>query len=102
MGFDHEEVEKLYNIALVHDVGKKIGIPERILNKEQGLTDEEFAEMKNHTVIGGEILKDIKSIKDIDNGILFHHENYDGTGYPFGKRGGHTIGSKNYSYCRCL
>ena len=67
--------------ALLHDVGK-IGVADAIINKPGRLTDEEFAEMKRHPVIGSEILSEISEIPDIMVGARWHHEKYDGTGYP--------------------
>jgi len=72
--------------ALLHDVGK-IGIPERILLKDGKLTAEEFEEIKKHPVIGAEILGEIKQLKEVIPGVKFHHERYDGKGYPEGLGG---------------
>ena len=69
--------------ALLHDIGK-IGIPDEIINKNGPLTDEEFEVVKTHPVIGGDILKTITSVKDIYDGAMYHHEHYDGSGYPEG------------------
>lgn len=86
MGLQQEEQEKIYYIALLHDIGK-IGIPDAILNKPGKLTDEEFDIMRSHTRIGGDILKDFTALSHIVDGALSHHENYDGTGYPEQKSG---------------
>lgn len=86
MGYDGEELDRIYYIALLHDCGK-IGIPDNILGKPGRLTDEEFAIMKSHTVHGGEILSSFKSLKNAGEGALYHHERYDGHGYPEGKAG---------------
>ena len=83
LGLSKEEVKEVYSIALLHDIGK-IGIPDSILNKPGKLTNEEFQIMKNHTVIGGNILKDMSILKNIDLGAKYHHERYDGKGYPDG------------------
>ncbi len=72
--------------ALLHDVGK-IGIPDAVLNKPSGLTDEEFAIIKNHPVRGWEIMNKITELSEILPGIRNHHERYDGTGYPDGLKG---------------
>ena len=85
-GYKGEELNHIYYIALLHDCGK-IGIPDAILNKPGKLTDEEFEIIKSHTVRGGEILKSFKSLKDAEMGALYHHERYDGKGYPEGKAG---------------
>lgn len=86
LGLTDEEVEKIRYIALLHDIGK-IGVPDNILNKPGKLTNEEFALMKMHTIVGGEILKDIETVKDLDVGAKYHHERYDGRGYPEGLKG---------------
>lgn len=85
-GYKGEELNHIYYIALLHDCGK-IGIPDAVLNKPGKLTDEEFNIIKSHTVRGGEILKSFKSLKDAELGALYHHERYDGKGYPEGKAG---------------
>ncbi len=86
LGFSQEQVEKIRYIALLHDIGK-IGVPDNILNKPGKLTNEEFSLMKMHTIVGGEILKDIESVEDLDIGAKYHHERYDGRGYPEGLKG---------------
>lgn len=80
LGYDEEAVRNVQCIGLLHDIGK-IGIPDSILNKPGRLTEEEFALMKQHVVIGGNILKDNNMIKDLEKGARYHHEKYDGTGY---------------------
>ena len=86
MGYDGEELDRIYYIALLHDCGK-IGVPDSILGKPGKLTAEEFEIIKSHTVRGGEILSSFKSLKDVGEGALYHHERYDGGGYPEGKAG---------------
>jgi diguanylate cyclase (GGDEF)-like protein/putative nucleotidyltransferase with HDIG domain len=86
LGFVEEDVRNIRSIALLHDIGK-IGVPDSVLNKPGKLTDEEYRIMKQHTVIGGEILKDIGMIPGIDIGAKYHHERYDGKGYPDGLKG---------------
>lgn len=81
LGMSKDEINKIRSIALLHDIGK-IGIPDSVLNKPGKLTSDEYELMKQHTVIGSEILKDIKMIEGIDIGAKSHHEKYDGTGYP--------------------
>lgn len=85
-GFSEEEQDKIYYMALLHDIGK-IGIPDVILNKPGRLTDDEFEMIKSHTTIGAEILKDFTVLSQIGDGALLHHEHYDGTGYPKHKKG---------------
>lgn len=70
----------------MHDCGK-LYIPDGILTKPSRLTDEEYEVMKKHTVYGSNILRDFTSIKDIQLGAMYHHERYDGKGYPTGKAG---------------
>ena len=86
MGYEGEELERIYYIALLHDCGK-IAVPDNILGKPGRLTDEEFEIIKSHTVRGGEILSSFKSLEDVGEGALYHHERYDGKGYPQGKAG---------------
>lgn len=86
MGFEGEELDRIYYIALLHDCGK-IGIPDSILSKPDKLTDEEFQIIKSHTVRGGEILDHFKSLEGVSEGALYHHERYDGKGYPKGLSG---------------
>lgn len=80
------EQNRIYNIALLHDIGK-IGINEAVLTKDGTLTSDEYDKMKYHAVIGGEILKDMDFIPNISEAIRHHHENWDGTGYPDGLKG---------------
>ncbi|MBP5279522.1 MAG: HD domain-containing protein [Erysipelotrichaceae bacterium] len=86
LGYEGEELDRIYYIALLHDCGK-IGVPDNILGKPGRLTDDEFSVIKSHTVKGGEILSHFNSIQDVDEGALYHHERYDGKGYPEGKAG---------------
>ena len=86
MRWNEEEVQNLHYIALLHDIGK-IGVPDAILNKPARLNNDEFDIIKKHPVIGNDILKDIHVIKNVAEGALYHHERYDGKGYPFGISG---------------
>ncbi len=86
MGYTGEELDRIYYVALLHDCGK-IGVPDNILGKPGKLTDEEFKVIQSHTVRGGEILSSFKSLKGVGEGALYHHERYDGKGYPSGKAG---------------
>ncbi len=86
LGLSEDEVQNIRFVALLHDIGK-IGVPDSVLNKPGKLTDEEYHLMKQHTVTGGEILKDINMIPGIDIGAKYHHERYDGRGYPEGLKG---------------
>lgn len=81
-----EEQERIYYIALLHDIGK-IGIPESILNKDGKLTESEIEFVRRHPTIGGQILEDFTSIPGISDGARYHHERYDGKGYNEGLKG---------------
>jgi len=85
-GLPEDECEKMYFAALLHDVGK-IGVRNEILNKVKKLTDEEFEEVKAHTVLGCRILSSIRNSPFLRDGAHYHHERYDGTGYPEGLSG---------------
>ena len=83
----HVRADKVLRITmLLHDIGK-IAIPDAVLNKPARLTDEEFEIMKKHTIWGREILSELKFLPQADLGASYHHEHYDGTGYPFGLKG---------------
>jgi HD-GYP domain-containing protein (c-di-GMP phosphodiesterase class II) len=86
MGYEGEELDRIYYVALLHDCGK-IGVPDQILSKPGRLTDEEYDIIKSHTVRGGEILERFKSLKNVGEGARYHHERFDGKGYPEGKKG---------------
>jgi len=86
MGKSEEEIESIYNTALLHDVGK-LRVPGKIINKAGKLTDEEFEFIKLHPVAGYNILKSIPGEKQLPIGAKFHHERYDGSGYPNGLSG---------------
>jgi len=83
MGLTEMEIERVRITGLVHDVGK-IGVPEAVLCKEGRLTFEEFEQIKKHPTIGYNILKDIPPLQDVLPGVLYHHERWDGKGYPDG------------------
>ncbi|MBQ6028452.1 MAG: HD-GYP domain-containing protein, partial [Treponema sp.] len=76
----------VYLAALLHDVGK-IGIPNEIINKRGKLTPEEYDKIKEHPAIGAQILANITQIPHIADGAYYHHERYDGRGYPSGLDG---------------
>lgn len=86
IGMSDERMNELRSIALLHDIGK-IGVPDSVLNKPGKLTNSEYELMKQHTTIGADILKDIKMFPGIDVGAKYHHERYDGKGYPENKVG---------------
>ncbi len=86
MGYEGEALDRIYYTALLHDCGK-IGVPDSILGKPGGLTEEEYEIIKSHTVRGGEILHHFKSLEHVEDGARYHHERYDGKGYPEGLAG---------------
>lgn len=81
-----EETGKLELAGLLHDIGM-IGVSEDILNKTEALTQDEFEVIKKHVNYGVKILEDIKQLKDVVEIIKFHHERFDGSGYPYGLKG---------------
>lgn len=76
-----EDLQDIYLSGLLHDVGK-IGVDDRILRKPGELTEEEFAQIQTHPMIGYNILEGLQNLREILPGVRNHHENYDGTGYP--------------------
>ena len=86
MGLDLQEIEWIRLAASMHDIGK-IGIPENILCKPGKLTKEEYEVMKKHPLIGEKILKPIKPLEKVAKLVLYHHEYWDGSGYPNGLMG---------------
>ena len=86
LGYNDETVERFYNIALLHDIGK-IGIPQEVLNKPGKLTDQEFKIIKSHSALGYNVLKDISIMPELAIGAGAHHERPDGKGYPNGLKG---------------
>ncbi len=85
-GFSETEQDNIYMMGLLHDVGK-IGIQDAIINKAGRLTDEEFASIKSHPSVGAEILKNISDFPELMIGARWHHERFDGKGYPDGLTG---------------
>ena len=86
MGKSEDECLKIYYAGLLHDVGK-IGISDAIINKKGKLTSEEYDEIKKHPVLGNQILTSIRDYPYISIGAHYHHERYDGKGYPDGLKG---------------
>lgn len=86
LGFSKEACDELRRTALLHDIGK-IAIPDRVLKKPDRLTDEEYEIMKSHVVKGAEILKNFTLLEHVEEGTLYHHERYDGSGYVHGLKG---------------
>ena len=84
--FSENFFENLYIAGQLHDIGK-IGVPEAILNKVKKLTKEEYEILKRHTMIGVDILRPLNLPKECIDGVRYHHENFNGTGYPEGLKG---------------
>jgi GAF domain-containing protein len=86
IGLPEAKVKQVRIAGLVHDIGK-IGVPESTLRKSGRLDDAEFAQVKRHPEIGWRILKDIPQMRGMLDGVLSHHERWDGRGYPHGLSG---------------
>jgi len=86
LDYPQEEVEDIHSAALLHDIGK-IGVPEQILLKQGELNKEEWSKIKLHPDRGISILKYVDGLKDILDAVQYHHERYDGSGYPKGLKG---------------
>lgn len=86
IGLDNEQIETVRYAGLLHDIGK-IGVKDVILTKQGKLTDEEIAELHKHPEYGANIMERVAILKDIAPLTLYHHEKYDGTGYPLGLKG---------------
>ena len=85
-GYNKHRQNDIYMAALLHDIGK-IGVPDSILQKPDNLTDEELEKFKEHTLIGTRILESINEMPSLVYGAKYHHERYDGSGYPNGLAG---------------
>lgn len=86
VGFSKNEQDDIYMMGLLHDIGK-IGIPDAIINKPAALSDEEYEIIKTHPAVGAGILKNITELPKLMTGARWHHERYDGKGYPDRKSG---------------
>jgi len=85
-GKGDDECRKIYLAGLLHDIGK-ISIRDEIINKNGKLTNEEYEQIKKHPAKGGKILEKMMDFPFLQEGALYHHERYDGTGYPSGLKG---------------
>ena len=85
-GYSDPELDEIYMMGLLHDVGK-IGVPDEVINKPSRLTDEEYELVKKHPIIGSSILGSIKERPKLAVGARWHHERYGGGGYPDGIAG---------------
>lgn len=86
LGKNEAEQEEIYYMGLLHDIGK-IGVSGNIIRKDGRLEDDEFEEIKEHPITGFNILRKITVLPDLATGARWHHEHYDGTGYPDGLKG---------------
>ena len=82
-GYTTKQQDEIYMMGLLHDVGK-IGIPNDVINKSGKLTPDEYEMIKTHTRVGARILRKIEEMPKLVEGARWHHERYDGTGYPDG------------------
>ncbi len=85
-GYDAKQQDDIYMMGLLHDVGK-IGVPDAVINKPGHLTDEEYEKLKEHPVKEAKILANIKEMPKLVTGARWHHERFDGKGYPDGLKG---------------
>ena len=85
-GMNEESLYQLTTAAILHDIGK-IAVPDAVLNKPSRLTDGEYELMKKHTIWGKEILAGLEFLPQADMGAAYHHERFDGKGYPYGIKG---------------
>ncbi len=86
MGLSDAEVNKIAENGYYHDIGK-IVLEDSILNKHRNFNEEEYRKMQQHTVVGYRILNLFDETIDLAEGVLSHHEHWDGTGYPKGTKG---------------
>jgi len=86
MGYEKDTIEKLYTACMLHDIGK-ISIPDSVLLKPGKLTNLEFSIIKEHSIIGYDLLREVDLYKDIAKVVKYHHESFDGSGYPEGLKG---------------
>ncbi|MHB8160698.1 MAG: HD-GYP domain-containing protein [Thermoleophilia bacterium] len=80
-GMSKEQTESLIIAIRLHDIGK-VGVPDSILSKKDGLSPDELSKVHQHPEIGKRILHEAAAVKDVVSAILYHHENWDGSGYP--------------------
>lgn len=99
IGFGERDVEEIHVAAHLHDIGK-IGVPDAVLNKNGELTEDEWLLIKQHPEVGANILSKSKRLQNVSKIVLYHHERYDGKGYPFGIVGNDIpIGARIIAIC---
>ena len=99
IGLKKQDTEKIHIAAHLHDIGK-IGVPDAVLNKDTKLDDAEWEVMKKHPQIGADILSKSYHLNELKNIVLYHHERFDGNGYPSGLKGERIpIGSRIIAIC---
>jgi len=86
LGLNDQELKNMRWSAYLHDIGK-IGVPQHILTKPTKLTEEEWKQIKEHPLLGFRMMSSIEFLKDATDVVLYHHEKYDGSGYPYGLKG---------------
>ena len=86
LGRSAQDQQEIYYMGLLHDIGK-IGVAGNIIRKDSKLTDQEYQDIKEHTLTGYNILKNINALPGLAIGARWHHEHFDGTGYPDGIKG---------------
>lgn len=86
MGLDSKKVQEIEKFSPLHDIGKVV-IPNEVLNKPGKLTSEEFEQVKKHSIIGYQLIQNIGLGKTAENIAKYHHEKWNGTGYPLGLKG---------------
>jgi diguanylate cyclase (GGDEF)-like protein/putative nucleotidyltransferase with HDIG domain len=101
-GLSDDEVQAVRTAALLHDIGN-MAVPEHILSKPDALTPEEFERVKIHPRVGAEILQKVPFGAPVSELVLYHHERWDGLGYPAGLRGGDIpIGARILAIADCF
>lgn len=86
MGLPEDRVEAIAEAGRLHDIGK-VGTPDHILKKPARLTNEELTTMQRHPSVGGELIEALDAVGCVKNGVIYHHERWDGSGYPFRLKG---------------
>ncbi len=86
LGMQPEELQRLYLEGLLHDLGN-VGVDDELLLRTSSLSEEEINRIKHHSAIGGEILGDVAALRSLMAGPMYHHERWDGNGYPQGLKG---------------